>query len=198
LGYKKDIGNAKWRGIMTRVVVAAGLDNELASKDISSLKRLLQAGYDVEFFYYLPRVPPEYSMIPSFNEKLNAWKAHAAKILDKVGSKLSISTKHRHFVDEILGPNRLFDEARDMQADIILTNHKDELKESMLAKFYDRVGELFTGKRIKKVPTENVSVYTEKRLGPAQLRLFQPALHPAVNDPSRGVRHITKRLKVRK
>jgi hypothetical protein len=187
-----------WRGIMARVVVAAGLDNELASKDISSLKRLLQAGYDVEFFYYLPRVPPEYSMIPSFNEKLKAWKVHAAKILDKIGSKLRLSAKHCHFVDEIVGPNRLFDEARNMQADIILTHRKNELKESLLAKFYNRVSGLFTGKGIKKVPTENVNIYTEKRLGPTPLRVLHPELRHAVNDISMGARHFKKQLKGRK
>jgi hypothetical protein len=150
---------------MTRIVVAAGINNELWPKDVSAIQRLKQGGYEVLFYYYLPKIPAQFSMIPSFNEELKGWRQHANQILDTLGNKLNIPKEDRHFVDEVLGPERVIDEARAMQAAAILTNNKEKLKQSPLSKFYDWLLAIFERKRATTLPIENVSQYVNARLG---------------------------------
>lgn len=168
---------------MTRVVVAAGINNELGSRDVAAVKRLKQAGYDVQFYYYLPKVPAEFSMLPSFNQELKEWKTHAAKMLNELGNKLEIPTGNRHFVDEILGPDRVFDEAKEIHADIILTKDKSELKQSYFSRFFDWAGGFFTKQPVdKEVPVTNIISYVAKKLGVENVRSIPIRKAGAIND----------------
>lgn len=150
---------------MTRVVVAASIDNELMAKDIAEVRKLQNAGYEVQFFYYLPKIPAEFSMIPSFNSQIKQWRIHAKKILSELGNKLGLAVENRHFVDEVLGPNEVFNEAKEMHADIILTHNTELMKQRFLDRMFDSISSLFKGHKAKEVPVENVDTYVQKTLG---------------------------------
>jgi hypothetical protein len=149
---------------MTRVIVAAGINNELDSKDMAAIRRLKQARYDVQFFYYLPKVPAEYTMIPSVNQQLIDWRKHAHDVLNSLSNQLDISKKDQHFVDEILGPDQVFDEASKLKAEAILTKQPNELKRSFFSKLIDRFGS-FVGSKQRKVPLANIVPYVSQHLG---------------------------------
>lgn len=149
---------------MTRVLVAASINNELESRDVSAVKQLQRAGYDIQFYYYLPKVPAQFTMIPSFNEELKGWKTHAAKMLTELGQKLSIPASNCHFINEVLGPDQLFEEARALKVKVILTNKKDQLKHSILARFYDWISDIFTDKKVKEIPVEEVRKFASQEL----------------------------------
>jgi hypothetical protein len=150
---------------MTQVIVAASINNELEARDIVAIQQLQKEGYDVVLYYYLPKIPAQFSMIPSFNDQLRGWRAHANKILNVVGNKLNIPAQNRHFADEILGPNRVIDEARESSAQIILTNNKDMLHQSFLDKLYDRLAAIFERRPPKTLPIENIMNYAISKLG---------------------------------
>lgn len=124
---------------MAQVVVAASIDNELQSKDIAELKKLKQAGHAIDLFYYLPQVPAEFSVLPSVNSELMRWKSHGLELLNKVGTQLGVPEEHRHFIDEVLGPDRVFDAAKALDAKMILTAHPEDLKQRFLSRVFDRL-----------------------------------------------------------
>jgi hypothetical protein len=150
---------------MTKVIIAASINNELEAKDIVAVQQLQKVGYDVVLYYYLPKIPAQFSMIPSFNYQLKEWREHANKILNDVGDKLNIPAQNRHFADEILGPNRVIEEARESSAQIILTNNKDMLHQSFLDKLYDRLASIFERRPPKTLPIENIMNYAISKLG---------------------------------
>jgi hypothetical protein len=151
---------------MTCVAIAAGFNNELQSHDLAILRRLREAGYEVQLYYYLPRIPAEFSIIPSFNEELQEWKNHAKNMLERLALKLEITSKNRHFIDEILGPDKVFDEVKEADLKVILTSDKHALHQSALSKFYDYIAALFSKRKKEKIVIENISDYVTEQLGP--------------------------------
>lgn len=169
--------------MMIRIVVAAGVDNELSAKDISSMQRLLQAGYQVELYYYLPKVPAEFTMIPSFNKELKGWREHAKVMLSALSKKLGVNESHCHFVDEILGPDKIFEEIKNLDTQVILTSVTEEFKQSWLSKFYDKIIAFSKGNKLKKFIIKNVNDYAEQVLGKGKTAHYPGDLQFAANDP---------------
>lgn len=148
---------------MANVVVVAGIGNELEAKDVASIQQLMRIGKlekgEVHFIYYLPYIPG-FAMWEPISKMVPGWKAHANQIIDSIGNKLGIPIQNRHVVDEILGPDKVFSDAKELGAKFILTSHPDELRPRPLSRMYDAIVEIFKGKtgEIKKeTPSEFVA-----------------------------------------
>ena len=171
------VGSLQRGGIMTRVMVAESINNELNEKNLLAIRRLQQAGHQVVLIYYLPKVPAEFNMIPSVNSQLQAWRAHGMKKLEELGNKLQIPLNSRHFIDEVIGPDEVFREANQLGADIILTQDKHQLKQSFLNRGFTSIANLFRANATKELPVETVNHFVNKQLGISRIPKEQ-----AVND----------------
>lgn len=162
---------------MTRVFIAASIDNELTSKEFSAVKRLQEAGCDLSLVYYLQKVPAPYTALPDVNLTLKEWHNHATKMLKELGDKLNLPAQDRFFVDEILGPDEVFDEARKLKVNTILTNRVNELRESLLSRFFNYILRSFKDTDFsRRVNVANINRYVNDQLGPEQpLKFGRPA-----------------------
>lgn len=146
----------------TEVALAAGIGNELGPKEIDMVKKM--DAEHLHLFYYLPRIPAEYTIIPSQNDLIMKWRKHAVDILDRVGSELKIPKENRHFIDEVIGPDKLFEDAKNLyHINVILTHDKAELKQTFLSKAYDQLAAFFKGIDVAEVPVADVAAYLEKK-----------------------------------
>lgn len=147
---------------MTRIAIAEGIKNELERSDLLAIERLLQGGCEVQLIYYLPKVPAEFTAIPSVNEQLRRWRSDGLRKLNKLGDQLNIPTENRRFVDEILGPDEVFDEAKQFKAEVILTKNRDDLKPSFLGRLADFIKN--RGDVEQSMPIETVAHFVDTQL----------------------------------
>lgn len=163
---------------MADIVVAASIDNELTSKSFADVKRLKDDGHHILFAYYLPLVSALYTQLPTMVDRIEEWHQHAQKVLRELGDKLGIPEKDRAFYDEILGPERLFDAAREKDVSVILTSNPEELKQRFLSRLFDMI------MRHKEVPVDSVEHFTKEHL-PARTRVSRSVEREArEDDPS--------------
>jgi hypothetical protein len=145
--------------MMTPVVaVATSIDNPLSPKDFSLIKKLEET-HAIELFVFLPKVPAQYLVLPSFTDELEGWINQGKHTLKELGQKLGVPEKNQHFVDEILGPDEVFDKARRLKAQVILTSHPDELKQSFLSRAFDTIAGVFDKSKGKEVPVVSVVAF---------------------------------------
>lgn len=140
------------------VVVAASSDNELSSKDLALIERLKNK-YEIQFFYYLYKIPAEMFALPEMSGKVERWTAQGEHMLKVVGDKLGLSEKQRHLVRDPIGPDEVFDQAKALKAEAIITHDPDELKQRFLSRVLDSVGGLFNAEMARKVPVEPVGAF---------------------------------------
>lgn len=80
-------------------------------------------------------------------------------MLQVVGDKIGLPEQQRHFVNDVLGPDEVFDEAKRLQAEAIITHNPDELKQRFLSRVLDTIGGIFNKEMARKVPVEPVGEF---------------------------------------
>lgn len=140
------------------IVVAASVDNELSSKDFADIKKLKNAGHHIYLSYYLPKVPAEYTQLPDIPPRIARWHTEGHKLLQELGNKLEIPKEDQFFTDEILGPDEVFETARNLKASMILTNNPKELKQRFLSRVFDKL------LGYKEVGVKRVATYVKKHI----------------------------------
>jgi hypothetical protein len=176
------------------VAVVAGINNELSPRDFQTVKQLVSSGNAVDLFYVLPQVPALMTQLPEENKRFQGWHRHAKEMLGIWGNKLDISPEHRHFIDEIIGPDEFFDEARKIHAKAILTSHPEELKQRFLTRGWNYIRNLIQGGSFKELPVLKIAQYEVK--GEAQGRTAPSTDRPVMQTkPADVVRSLESERK---